>query len=269
MDDFIHGDKFAAIASVSRNWPEDNHHLELLGKTDQIIFCKIDFLQEIFDKLHDNKHRHVLITHNSDIPVDYEKWNARPPCIKKWFAQNCKVVHEDLIPIPIGLQRPKGGVLSGDYPAIQAQTAQPKDIINLVYMNHTDKTNPLEREPITRNWGRMKYVTHQPPVISFKGFLKMVHSHDFVLSPQGNIECDAHRTWEAIYLGTIPIVKRSVFIEFFSDLPMLIVDNWTVLSEEELKYERNRIRREKTNLEKSRMSYWANRIEEEFRKIAG
>ena len=35
------------------------------------------------------------------------------------------------------------------------------------------------------------------------------------------------RTWEALSLGTIPIVKRSgPFDEVYMDLPVLLVDSW-------------------------------------------
>jgi hypothetical protein len=49
----------------------------------------------------------------------------------------------------------------------------------------------------------------------------------FIASPPGNGE-DCHRTWEALYLRIIPVVKRSVMTEYFKSvgLPMLLVDDW-------------------------------------------
>ena len=47
----------------------------------------------------------------------------------------------------------------------------------------------------------------------------------FTLSPPGN-GVDCHRTWEALYLGVVPIVKRSPFFEAFPELPALIVEDW-------------------------------------------
>jgi len=267
MDDFIHGDKFAELADVSRNWPEENKNLDDLGKRDQIVFCKIDFLGEVFEKLRQCDKKIVLITHNSDIHVDKDKYDSRPRCIKKWFAQNCKYKADDLIPIPIGLQRPKGGTLSGDYPAIQEQAAKIKVIRNMVYMNQVDRTNLKEREEVRVKWGPLKYVTmeHATP---FKQFLESVHSHKFVLSPQGNNDSDAHRTWEAIYLGTIPIVKRSVYTETYSDLPILIVDNWDVIPEDELFMQYESIMKLKgDSLEKSTMTYWEKKIKETFKQV--
>jgi hypothetical protein len=47
----------------------------------------------------------------------------------------------------------------------------------------------------------------------------------FVLSPEG-VGMDCHRTWEALMLGCIPIVRRSPICELFGELPVLIVEDW-------------------------------------------
>ena len=61
----------------------------------------------------------------------------------------------------------------------------------------------------------------------------------FVVCPEGN-GIDTHRMWEALYLRTIPIIKRnkiSIFIKK-AKLPVLILNKWSDLSkydEEKLK----------------------------------
>ena len=51
-------------------------------------------------------------------------------------------------------------------------------------------------------------------------------SSHFVLSPRGN-GLDCFRTWEALALGTIPIVKKSgPFDAIYEGLPVLLVDRW-------------------------------------------
>ena len=52
----------------------------------------------------------------------------------------------------------------------------------------------------------------------------------FCLSPHGN-GLDCHRTWEAIALGCIPVVKTSPLDRLFSGLPVLIVNSWSDLNE--------------------------------------
>jgi hypothetical protein len=50
----------------------------------------------------------------------------------------------------------------------------------------------------------------------------------FEVSPHGN-GLDCFRTWEALLLGTIPIVRRSTLEPLFraEALPVAIVDSWT------------------------------------------
>ncbi len=58
---------------------------------------------------------------------------------------------------------------------------------------------------------------------------KLMRKTMFVPSPAGN-GIDCHRTWEALYLGAVPVVLRS---EYFgeSDWPVLLVDSWSELLE--------------------------------------
>jgi hypothetical protein len=49
----------------------------------------------------------------------------------------------------------------------------------------------------------------------------------FVPSPAGN-GYDCHRTWEALYLGAIPVILKSEFCGD-STWPVLLVDEWNDL----------------------------------------
>ena len=59
-------------------------------------------------------------------------------------------------------------------------------------------------------------------------YRRILLKYMFVASPEGN-GIDCHRTWEAMYLRTVPIVTRSPVTEFFVNLglPMLMVDSWS------------------------------------------
>ena len=53
----------------------------------------------------------------------------------------------------------------------------------------------------------------------------------FVVSPDGNGK-DCHKTWESIYMGSIPIVTDSYFARRFKQLgiPIYIIDDWNQFS---------------------------------------
>jgi len=60
------------------------------------------------------------------------------------------------------------------------------------------------------------------------------HRHfSFEISPQGN-GLDCHRTWEALLLGTIPIVKSSSMDTLLRTFPVLILSDWNELKHTDL-----------------------------------
>ena len=79
----------------------------------------------------------------------------------------------------------------------------------------------------------------------------------FTLSPPGN-GMDCHRTWEAIYLGVVPIVKSGPLDDLFVDLPVLVVDEWDQLTVEVLSSQWDAIstKYHGTVLEKLHFRYW-------------
>ena len=54
----------------------------------------------------------------------------------------------------------------------------------------------------------------------------------FVSCPEGN-GIDTHRLWEALYLKTIPIMKKNKMSPFLKkiNLPILVLNKWTDLLE--------------------------------------
>ena len=54
---------------------------------------------------------------------------------------------------------------------------------------------------------------------------KRNRKYPFWLSPRGN-GLDCHRTWEALYLDIIPIVFSSSLDILYTDLPVLIINDW-------------------------------------------
>lgn len=99
--------------------------------------------------------------------------------------------------------------------------------------------------------------------------------HVFVASPRGN-GLDTIRTWEALMLGCIVIVRRlsepdvtsTVMEELYADLPVVLIDRWSditrdflerILSEYTQKANANQFRYEKLT-----MKYWIDQFETAF-----
>ena len=71
-------------------------------------------------------------------------------------------------------------------------------------------------------------------------YINEVRSHKFVLCPRGN-GIDTYRLWESLYLGAIPIVKDCINMDFYKELPIIIIKEYSELTPEflEAEYERH------------------------------
>jgi len=80
----------------------------------------------------------------------------------------------------------------------------------------------------------------------------------FVISPPGN-GFDCHRTWEALYLGAVPIVLKSkIDTDLIKDLPIWVVDDYSEVHDySEAKLQDLYIKLwNNADLKKIRTSYW-------------
>ncbi len=137
-----------------------------------------------------------------------------------------------------------------------------KQNLNLLYINLNkpgvgsfgQNTND-ERPKLIEMFKNENYVTNGEG----RGtkFLEEIYHHSFCLSPEGNC-ADSHRTWEALYLGTIPIVKKSKAMSWFQDLPILQVDRWEQINDSFLKEQYEIMSKKQYNFQKLKMSYYIN-----------
>jgi hypothetical protein len=81
----------------------------------------------------------------------------------------------------------------------------------------------------------------------------------FVISPHGN-GLDCHRTWEALCLGCIPIVKTSPLDSLYDELPVYIVQDWSDVTEGNLRRVLNEFSQRKFDLNRLTLKYWMDKI---------
>jgi hypothetical protein len=87
--------------------------------------------------------------------------------------------------------------------------------------------------------------------------LKQFTNYAFVVSPHVS---DCHRTWEALCLGCIPIVKTSNFDYLYEGLPILIVKEWNDVTQELLNKTISDFKDKKFDYSKLTLKYWMNKI---------
>jgi hypothetical protein len=221
------------------------------------IFVATHFLEVFFKLYHPYiSGKYILVTHNSDeaAPGAFASFLEDDKLIA-WFAQNVEgPTHPKLFPIPIGLENrywPRGADFSLLNTMINHYTHGTRDI--LAYLNVTPRARS-DRDRVVCLFKESSYCKHASG-ISYVEYLTDLGRSKFVLSPRGN-GLDCLRTWEALHMGAIPIVKTSACDEMYKNLPVLIVQDWEDITEEFLNVCWNEMSLKQYNLDKIYLNYW-------------
>lgn len=187
-----------------------------------IYFVKTDLLDLFYKKFKPN-FEYKLISHNSDLHINelfLKLLNDR--YLVKWFGQNIEYFHPKLSSIPIGIANEIWE--HGDQSKFQKHILEFDNYKEkLIYCNFDVSTNPIEREKCIQSMIRNKITI--APKTNFDNYLQELQSSFFSISPNGN-GVDCHKTWESMYLKTVPIVTKSINISFYTHYPLLIIKDW-------------------------------------------
>jgi len=261
MLDYIDGYNFSEIANFAIDFDRTILSLEMF-KSNSIIYCKTDFIPQLFNFLQLSGRKYVLISHMSDIPIDAAKFLSKPNCIKKWFAQNAIYDHPDLISIPLGVENHAGGS-KGPFTNHKWLDENEERLKNnnkeLVLYCHWNPVNNPSRGEISSILQEKNSVVVQEARLSYEEYIEGMSKHKFIVCPPGN-GVDTHRVWEALYIGCIPVVLNHRIYKDY-DLPMIRVNNWKEITPELLQQSITE------NKEQAYMKFWENRIKEEFNKL--
>lgn len=237
---------------------------EILYKN-AIIFCKIDYIDYLFQFLKTSIHKYILITHHSDYPVDAIRFSKKPYNVIKWFGINVTYKHPDLIPIPCGLLTHRGiWHAKGQNPLWLVENSErlQKNEKNLekIYCNWTVTNGDRNLIIPKLEQAGIKYQLESK--LTFEQYCENMSNYKFVISPPGN-GIDGQRTYEAMYCGCIPIVIKHYIYESWKELPMIQVNDYSEITYELLYSYLNR----EYNMEKLYMTYWKNKIQKTFKEL--
>ena len=211
------------------------------------VFCKPEHLSTLstYSKIGVVKLPETfnLVTHNSDINFSENEikfvFNLFPN-IDRWYTQNLIEDHPQVFPIPIGIANPKWSHGNQErFSKIQNQNLEKN---NKVYVNFNISTNPTARSNCyqqIRDYSSFSLEENYPNAASIEDHDKFVNNTQekylsdiaqsyFTVSPVGN-GVDCHKTWEALYMKSVPIVTRWHGVEKFKQMgiPLLIIDDWS------------------------------------------
>lgn len=234
---FISGDTFRAITDVVIEQGRILLRKQNFGR--RIVFCdassftgdetawddheNLVLLKQSFDFFSEPP---VVIIHNGDA-VPQQALLSQIAEASHWvFASNLVHSSSKCTAVPVGLEnrfRNRNGVLKDFLSEFEGEGSAQRP--NLLFGSFNVETNREIRESLRDQLAASAYgypVQRLSPV----EYRRKVAYSKFVLSPPGNGP-DCHRTWEAIYLGAIPVVlKGFIAPELVEDLPVIVVENY-------------------------------------------
>ena len=257
------------------------------------IFIKTQLLESYIPSLLKLDYDFILIAGcNDDMCVPYGTFPCRNLQVKelydsllsfkhllRLYSKNICLMHPKLAAIPIG---PKMQWISDDF------FGEPKDSViavyseyfleplnkfkdsmlkpNLLYTNITPGTTDFtfysEHQGLRRRAldALQRNGFQVSPYVDNESYIRALQSHKFCISPPGR-GIDTHRTWEALMVGTIPICLASSLDPIYAKLPVLLVDDYSKITEKFL-LEQYTILKNKTTYDFSVLytDYWAKEI---------
>jgi hypothetical protein len=257
-----------------------------------VIFIKTELLLQYANFLLSLNKKYILITTcNDDLCIPYfefPQYNEHVvSCVTKllecsnmikWFTKNPCISNSKLIPIPLG---PKWQYTSHNFfgedkqpilKILNEHCIQPEKKFkdkylktSLLYFNFSIGTtdNPLIKEhknirrDVEKIFRSKNFLYNENK--NFEGYIKELSTYKFCLSPPGR-GVDTHRTWEALMVGTIPIMISTALDALFDKLPVIIVKDWFEIDEEFLNKEYEKIHKKEYDFSILYSDYWKNEI---------
>lgn len=246
------------------------------------VYVCLSAIKEFMNIINALPFRFVLVTGDCDESCYedvltnsmFEKLINNPKLVH-WFSQNCVSEHEKLTKLPIGLDyHTISNNMHHSWGPNQSPLDQERELILLKsrsppFYERTIKAYANYHFFMTTRYGMDRVdakksipenlVFYEPSKVPRIQTWTNQVQYSFVISPHGN-GFDCHRTWEALLLGCIPIMKKSRIDSLFKDLPVLIVNDWSDVTQELLdatiiefkqKHDNNEF-----NYEKLLLDYW-------------
>lgn len=200
-------------------------------KKNDIVFLKTDFLESFFKTCHTNiDSKYILITHNSDIPIEDSDLSYLDEKIIHWFGMKLNVEMDQFIsPLPSGLENKRylqNGLVKNFKKVLDSDKFDANSKINKVFCSFSEHTNLEVRKPLMNIAKEKGDVVIKKFDIPYE-YLNELSKYKYNLCPEGN-HFESHRIWESLLFNCTPIVvENKVNRNFFNlGVPMVMLESW-------------------------------------------
>lgn len=235
---FLSGDTFRGLCGFEF---KDNKLVEVCKnpRFPAYVFMQVDSIYEFYEFLKTSEFKSrfrskkcSLVLHNSDTALSLETFDKFLSLVDKIYSVNILEESNRVRALPIGLEnrnKLRNGV-EGDYVLHGRNKKQMRDSRQITFFACFNLlTNPQERiSAITAALTLPNSKVILNP-ISPKAYREHLRNSKYVISPPGNGP-DCHRTWEALYMNAIPIVKAQYWPFKDIPIPVMQIEDWGSIS---------------------------------------
>lgn len=265
--DYIQGDKFIGVADfafapVPKHRDDYGNLVNTFDisklKDNNIIYTHLFYVKRLFEEIRGiNTSLFTIVSHNGDNRMDNTYFI--PDNVMHWWTQNVDIMNERVFSIPIGLPNDRWVHSIENRRKMEHTLGTSRNYRNLLYLNYSLNTNSDKRVLPHLLFKDKPWVTYRKG-LRYEEYIDDVYNHKFVICPEGN-GMDTHRTWETLYMGSIPIEKWNYNNRFYTDLPICFVNDWEEINVAFLDKEYDRIKSATWNLQKLTFDYWKDKIQ--------
>jgi len=224
---YISGPNFILISDYVYDFKVNNIEPVERIKNGEIVYVKTDFIGQFFSNIFPKiKSKFILITHNSDYStntghrhyLDEEKLIA-------WFGVHTSFEHPKFLPLTIGF----GNAVYAD----QLKFIREFDHNSLIkwsqrkyllYINFNANNNMSKRNHLFSLFKDIPDVLIIDHKTDYLTFMNNIGNSKFTLCPVGN-GLDTHRFTEAIFMGSIPILEKSLLMPIYKETTSIVLND--------------------------------------------
>ena len=212
----------------------------------------------------------ISILEDSTFPNHFENLDIiyNNKYFKHLFVINSTISNNDKItcfPYGLNYHSSKEEIIDQDIliSLLEKKSKHFSERIPKIYCNFQFNITDNERSNILNNLNH-ELLFIQEEFINKNNYFDNLCNYTFILSPRGH-GLDCIRTFEGLVLGCIPILKKNELnLEMYNDLPVLIVNEWTDITNELLHETIIEFKNKIFNYKKITLNYYINLINEKL-----
>jgi hypothetical protein len=219
---YISGDSIAKACDFELYKNRKNSKKEIVDA--KSIFCSSEKLEQMLDEFGDVINAKVLVLGNSDRDF-FEVRSSFPESVKVVYLQNSHISDGFFQTLPIGienLRHGRNGLLNLFRNPVPNRKVAEKILVGPFSPTHSERMELI-------SWRQIKdeRLHFQSEFLTPKTLADLAYSFKYIACPRGN-GTDTHRFWEALYRGSIPVVKKSRWAQSIAELgfPVVQLSSW-------------------------------------------